>query len=88
MEEIITARPEGMSFEQYKVKRKQQVDRDRARRRHGKLVYLSGEFIKALPGSGMPDKKRTGMPALKQVHTDRKGNVSVQYVAMQRRTFK
>ena len=69
MIEIITARPQNMDYETYKVKRRESQRNIKGRLKRGALAYLSSQIITV---NGI-SYKRTYPPAIK--HYDRNGNV-------------
>lgn len=73
MKNIITKRPENMSYEKYREVRKQQTNQLRARLKHGILVYLSSQIITEETPLGKVKRKVTYQPAIK--HFDRNGKV-------------
>ena len=81
MNDIITKRPENMSFEKYQELRKEQKRRER-KNRYGILVYLASVIYK----DEMTNKamRRTFPPAVKSY--DMYGNVK--YVAMKTKQLK
>lgn len=78
MNQIITERPETMSFSKYKKLRREQTKRERSRKKHGVLVYVASRIYED-PLTGLP-MKRTFPPAIKTY--DKYGNVK--YVPMKR----
>lgn len=82
MEQIITARPETMSFDKYKTLRRKQTLRERRRRKRGDLVYIASQIIE--DPITKTKHKRTYMPAIKTF--DKYGNVK--YVPMKKKEIK
>lgn len=66
--DIITKRPENMSFKEYRRKRKEFTNWQRKIRKHGILVYLASQITETEFGDGKDKKKvkqyRTFMPAI------------------------
>jgi len=81
MNAIITERPENMSFSEYRRLRREQMLRERRRKKLGDLVYLASQIVEDPVTKTL--SKRTYMPAVKTF--DRHGNV--RYVAMERKQF-
>lgn len=82
MNQIITARPENMSFDKYKKLRREQTIRERRRRKHGILAYVSSEIYDD-PITGLK-MKRTSLPAIRT--EDKYGNVK--YVPMRKKELR
>lgn len=76
MDQIITARPEAMSFGKYKELRRKQMLRERRRRKSGILVYVASQIVEG--------SRQTFMPAVKTF--DKYGNVK--YVPMKKKEIK
>lgn len=72
MNKIITERPNGMSYEEYRKVRKQQTDQLRRRKKHGDLVYKAVELVKGNTDADVM-RKFTYPPAMKAF--DGNGNV-------------
>ena len=82
MDQIITARPETMSFDEYKELRREQTLRERRGSKRGNLVYIASQIIE--DPITMTKYKRTYMPAVKTF--DKYGNVK--YVPMKKKEIK
>lgn len=82
MEQIITARPEAMSFGKYKKLRREQMLRERRGSKRGDLVYIASQIIE--DSITKTKYKRTYMPAVKTF--DKYGNVK--YVPMKKKEIK
>lgn len=72
--QIITKRPEGMSYKEYRQRRKEFTNWQRKRRKHGVLVYLASQIITEETPFGKVERRRTYMPAVVS-HYDENGAV-------------
>ena len=82
MIEIITARPVGMDYETYRIKRKNSQRQIKSRIKHGELVYISSQII--VDPITKTKIIETYPPAIK--HFDRNGNVI--YKPMEKKVLK
>lgn len=82
MKDIIAKRPKGMSYEKYRKERKAQQRALKKRVKHGRLVYLSVQYVKVRDSDDMV--RHTYPPAIRT--TNRRGEIV--YKPMERKELK